>query len=390
MTKSKFLVILILFAIHLLLEPVPAIAERLRFTPSISAKTGYDDNILFNFEDKVSDTYVAVKPEIKGDYGTQALQFRLDAYIDAYRYSKEKELDVENYRVGLLGSYDATQRLSVTATASYLNDTTLDSELEDTGRVTQRDNRERYKGMAGIDYALNEVSGLELEYEFIRTLYENSQETSNPRVDRDSQRLTIPYYWWVNNRLDRLSLGPSFTNAETDDDTTIEYYNLSLGWIHVFDRTLLFNGLAGYGYTVTTENNDERVRQIWNADISLTKSGETISYRTGYKANIRLSTVGELLQVDRLYFDLSKRVTERFRFNFYCSIYASRPVEEFETVDRLYYDLKPEIRYSFTKNLSSSLFYRYSTEHNNELENNPDRARNVVELRLDYRMNFEK
>jgi hypothetical protein len=69
----------------------------LQFTPSISAKTGYDDNILFNFDDKISDTYVSIKPGIKGDYGTQTLQFGLDTYVDAYRYSKEKELDVENY-----------------------------------------------------------------------------------------------------------------------------------------------------------------------------------------------------------------------------------------------------------------------------------------------------
>jgi hypothetical protein len=85
--------------------------------------------------------------------------------------------------------------------------------------------------------------------------------------------------------------------------------------------------------------------------------------------------LGELLEVDRLYLDLSKRITERFRFNFDFSIYVSRPVEEFETVDRLYYDLKPEIRYYFTKNLSSSLFYRYSNEHNNELKDNPNRER---------------
>jgi hypothetical protein len=241
---------------------------------------------------KVSDTYVAVKPGISGDYGTQTLQFGLDAYIDAYRYSTKKELDVENYRGELVGSYNATQRLSLTAEASYLKDTTLDSELEDTGRVARRDNRERYRGIAGINYALNEVSGLELDYRFVRILYDNSQLASNPRVDRDTQRVTIPYYWWANHRQDRISLEPRFTMAETDDDTTYDYYNVSLRWIHIFSRTLLFDGLAGYGYTVIKEDNDEQTRQVWNADISLTKSGETLTYKTGYRADIRLSTVG--------------------------------------------------------------------------------------------------
>ena len=90
MTPSKRFFLLIVISTHLLVLSVPAAAERLRFTPSISAKTGYDDNILFNFINRISDSYASIKPGIKGDYGTQTLQFGLDTYVDIYRYSQEK------------------------------------------------------------------------------------------------------------------------------------------------------------------------------------------------------------------------------------------------------------------------------------------------------------
>lgn len=391
MPTLKLFLLLTALSFHLLALPTPVEAERLRFTPSVSAKAGYDDNILFNFTDKISDTYVAIKPGIKGDYGTQALQFELDTYVDAYRYTREQDLDVENYWFEVVGKYLTTQRFTITGEASYRRDTTLDSELEDTGRVAQRDNRDRYRGRAGLAYALDEVSGMELEYDFTSILYENSQDTLNPQVDRDVHRITVPLYRWVNNRQDRISLEPSYSHATTDDNTTIDYYRLSARWNHIFNQTLIFRGLAGYGYTVTVEDNDERAqRQVGNADLSLTKSGETLWYRTGYRADVRLSSAGELLEVDRLYLRLKKRITERFNFNFNASLYASRPLDQFDSVERWYYDLRPEISYRLTENLATSLFYRYSWEYNYEREDNAVRYRNIVELRLDYRINFEK
>ncbi len=357
----------------------------------MSAKTGYDDNISFDFNDQISDTYISIKPGIKGNYGSQTLQLGLDAYADVYRYAQEKELDFENYYAKFVGRYLATNRLSVTGGASYRGDTTLDSELEETGRVVQRGNRDQYKGLAGLTYELNEISGIELEYEYIATLYEKLPEGAvNQRVDRDVNSITVPYYRWVNNRLDRISLEPSYSRAETEDNTTIDYYSLSVGWFHIFDSTLRFRGRAGYGYTMTTEDGQERVNNVGNADLRLTKSSETLSLLGGFKSNIRLSSYGELLEVDRLYLRIGKRITERFAFSFYGSIYGSRPVEVFDRVDRWYYDLKPEFRYRFTEKLSSRIFYRYSREINSELEDNPERARNIIEFSLDYRINFEK
>lgn len=388
MPTLKLFLLLTALSFHFLALPTPVEAERLRFTPSISAKTGYDDNILFNFNNRISDTYASLKPGIKGDYGTQTLQFGLDAYVDIYRYSQEKELDIENYWFEVVGNYLATERFALTGEVSYRKDTTLDSELEETGRVAQRDNRYRYRGRVGMAYALSEVSGVELEYEFIRTLYEDSDEAGNPRTDRDAHDISIPFYRWVNNRLDRISLEPSYTRVETKDNATTDYYNLSLGWIHIFNNTLKFRGRAGYGYTVETDGDQENVNNFGNANLSLTKSGETTSLRGGYRSDIRLSSIGELIEVDRLYLYLRKRLTERFRFNFYGSIYASRPVDEFESVDQWYYDLKPEVSYQLTENLSSSLFYRYSKDFNYEAEDNRDRS--IVEWRIDYKIDFEK
>lgn len=392
MIEKRITLLIVLLCAFGLLLPAMAAAERLRFTPSVAARAGYDDNILFNFNETISDSYFSIKPGIRGDYGTRRLQLGMDAYTDIIRYSQEQELDVENYWLEFNGRYKATERLAVTGEVSYRKDTTLDSELEETGRVGRRDNRDRYRGIVGFSYELNEISGVEAEYEYAQTLYEQpTVDVIDPRLDREVHGVIVPFYWWLNSRLDRVSFGPGYSRAGLEDNTTIDYYNLNMGWTHIFDETLRFRGRVGYGYTQTNpESGEERLNRAGTADLSLTKFGAAYSYRVGYRSQIRLSSAGELIEIDRLYISLKKNVTERFRFLFTGNLYGSRPVEAFDQVDRVYFDLKPEFRYYITENLSSSLAYRYSKEYNRELPDNPERDRNIVEFRLNYQIDYEK
>ena len=64
-----------------------------------------------------------------------------------------------------------TERLTVNGNFSYVNDTTLDSQLEETGIVTFRTDRKRYNGGLELSYRLSELSNAGFGYNHQSTRY---------------------------------------------------------------------------------------------------------------------------------------------------------------------------------------------------------------------------
>lgn len=363
----------------LLLGAGHAEAGAYRFEPSLTMAGGYDDNILFVYDEEVGDYYASIEPKITTGYNSQTLGLNLDATAEIIRFTEEQDLDVENYTVLAGLGYQATQRFSLYGNLNYIRDTTLDSELEETGRVIDREQRERYGGDAGLSFQIDQLSNISLDYTYTDTIYQ-----SDLRVNRNVNRIALPYSRSFNDYLDTWSISPSYAQARTDDDAIIDYYNLTLGWLHDFNDTLAMRNFLGYGYTQTEQDGETTPYNSWNADLSLIKTGEIFRFTLGFRSYITLDSQGDLLEVDRLYFRLRKKLTERLGFLFYASTYASRPVEVFDQIDSWYYDLKPELRYQLTENHSINLFYRFSSDEDRTGSNSDYRTRNVIELRFDF------
>jgi hypothetical protein len=371
--------------IFVLLSAGPAAAASYRFEPAVRVGGGYDDNILFVYDDKVADAYMSIKPSLLADFGSQRLGFRLDAAAEIIRFAEEKDLDVENYNVGAGLGYRASQKISLSGKVSYIRDTTLDSELEETGRVTDREQREQYRGDAGVSYQLGELSNIGLDYVYTQTLY-----ASDSLVNRVANRLSLPYSRRFNNNRDTWSISPSYSLAETENDVTIDYYNLTMGWGHVFNNTWSMRNYIGYGHTRTKEDGEETPYNAGNADLSLTKKGDIWRFTVGFRSYITLDSQGDLREVDRLYIQFRKRMTEKLFFLLAASTYASRPVDIFNQIDSWYYDLRPELGYRLTPRHNFNLFYRYSSEEDRSGSNNDYRNRNLVELRYTYNFPIQK
>jgi hypothetical protein len=302
-----------------------------------------------------------------------------------FRFSEEKDLDYENYHLALNGGYRLSQRLNLSGDVLYTKDTTLDSELEETGRIVERDNREWYRGGGALAYALNEVSNIDLEYQYQSTEYE-----SDNRVDRVTHRFRLPYSRWFNDRLDQLTLRPSYTKSKTENNRDIEYYNLSVGWMHIFSKTLRMNNFVGYGYTVSTENGDRDRVSTGNADLSITQTAEIFSFRIGLRSYINLDAEGDLREVDRRYCTVRKWLTERVSARLDASVYINRPIDTYDSADSVYYDIKPQLSWELTENFSLNTFYRYSLEEDRAISKNQDSTRNIIEANLAFQFPMQK
>jgi hypothetical protein len=376
-------VFLILFLLLLIVWEVNA--EKLDILPTLVITGGYDDNILFTRTKSIGDSYIKAKPGLDVTVSSEQYDIGLDIYGEVYRYLEAKELDVENYKFNFDGGYNLSSHWSLRGRAYYLKDTTLDSELDETGRVGIRENRERYLASGQLGYNLDEVSLLRLDYAYTKTNYE-----SEARVNRDVQDVALGYERWINNRVDRISITPSYNWALVEQGTEYDYYRLSGGWTHIFSKTLRMRNILGYGYTETTQGKNTNTNQVWNADLSLTKSAETTSLKIGFRSDIRLDSFGDLFEVDRLYLNFRYNLTERFRMLFYGSYYVSRPIEIFDRADRAYFVLRPALTYNMTRYHTLSLRYRYQNEYNYEVDVDPQKDRNVIELTLNFSFPIQK
>lgn len=384
--KSSALKYLYFGCIFLFLSTsLPAAAQSLDMIPSLKLKGGYDDNILFNRTEKIDAYYTSVRPEINLGLASDRYALGIDAYADVFRYPEEKDLDYESYRYDMGARYRLSQRLNISGDLGYIKDTTLDSELEETGRVVEREDRERYQGECRLSYGLNEVSEIDAAYRYQSTEYE-----SRNSVDRTANRFRLSYNRWFNDRLDQITLQPRYAIADTEDNRDIEYYNLSVGWTHIFSDTLSMRNFVGYGQTITKKNGNQDSSWTGNADLSITRTGELFSLRVGIRNNVRIDADGNLEEVDRFYSNISRKMTERLSAKLNGSIYVNRPLGNLNSVNNVFYNVRPELSYKITENHVLNALYSYSYQENRRTSENQGRSRNVIELNLVFRFPMQK
>jgi len=352
-----------------------AAAQNLRTSPSLAITGGYNDNILFNNIDEVAGYYTSLKPILNVAMTSARSSLDLFSYTELFRYLDQKELDYEIYRLGVGGRHQLTERLNFEGGLGFTMDTTLESELEETGRVVTREDRERTEGQTKLSYDLSEVSEFGLEYRYRTTKYDSEE-----RIDRIEHRLQIPYRHRFNDQLDQVTLRPAYTRIETEDHREIDYYNISIGWTHIFSKTMRMTNFIGYQYTVSTTDGYQDIIRAGNANLSIIQTGELFSYRFGLRSNIYVNAEGNVDEVDRIFCRLKHNLTEKLSAQFYGSVYVNRQPEENSSYDSLFYDLKPELSYRITPKHSLNTFYQYSYEMDQTVSENQESIRNVLQV----------
>jgi hypothetical protein len=152
--------------------------------------------------------------------------------------------------------------------------------------------------------------------------------------------------------------------------------------MHIFSKTLRMRNFVGYGYTVTTTDDDQDISRSGSADLSISQTGELFSFRFGLRSNIYVDADGTVDEVDRLYCRIQRNLTEKLRVKLNGNVYVNRPPEEYSSTNSVFYDVEPQLSYEITENHSVSASYRYSYEIDQTVTENQESVRNVVEIYL--------
>jgi hypothetical protein len=387
--------------LFLILLPSTVMAADVTFVPSLRSKAEYNDNVSFTRINEKDDYLAIVSPDLSLLYRTELIDVQSRVSADVLRYLDEIDLNTENYQGLFNGEYRLMERWRASGSFAYIKDTTLESELEETGLVNVREDRERYNLGIGLSYQFSELSDIAMNYTRRKTDYDFPA-----NVDYDSDAIVFSYNQQLTRKRDSFTIQSYYTRTDSDV-SEVDNHGLSLGWSHRFSETLSFEGLIGIRYTKINFILAERqltfdpignsigltfgkanaTDRNWGAvgDISLRKTGEIFSAVVGYRRDLGYSAIGEPIETDKIYCNANRLFTRRLGLKLTGSLYFTRSEGEFTDIDNRYFDLIPSLNYKITENHSLQLAYSYSRSYDNTLESNREAERNRVWIALDLR-----
>jgi predicted porin len=371
----------ILFAL-----PLDMHAGETTLTPQLSIGGRYDNNVLFERTDPIDDYSSVVQPALNLKYKTELSKFELGVDGQFVNYLDRSDMDTVKQSYYMDGNTEISERVRFDANIDYIIDTLLDSELEETGRIFNLEDRERLRAGAGMDYSLSQKSEIRLDYLFYFTDYEEEG-----RADRTSHAVRTHISGFFNEGIDRLTLLPQYRYTTTTDDIEVNNFSLSLGWTHQSSETGTLRLFAGGRYTEespTSDNADQDAEKRETSgfifDFNYDISDEIYSFIIGIRRNINFDADGDLREVNRLYTRYSYSLTERLESGINANVYLTSSEDEDIDEDTRYFDVRPRLDYSLTENHSLRLSYRYSLEYDDTQEYETV-TRSQIELSVIFR-----
>jgi hypothetical protein len=363
-------------------------AQDITLIPSISLSGEYDDNVTFSRNEENDDYAGIVSPGFRLDYASELLSFKTSALVDVLRYYDDSDLDTENWKYALNGVYRLVERWSVSGDFSYIKDETLDSELEETGIVFRRDERERLNAGGGISYVLSELSDIGAEYSYSKTDYDDKG-----LDDYDRSSVSLSYNRKFNNGLDVISVTPQYSRGNSDE-SKVDGYRLTVGWTHLPSETYRLGVSLGVRYTTTDYDDNRNDSNNWGgvADINLRKSGENYSVKVGFNSDVYYKpSTAEVIQVFKVYGDYSRRILERLSMGVRgrVSLAKSEDDDAADDDDIWYFRVDPFLRYMLTENHSLRLAYTYQQEYDKNFNDDERTDRNRVSLTLNFNFPYK-
>jgi len=398
---------------------LPVLGAEWSVEPTVSLRNGYNDNIRLTTADHDSVWETDLTPAVKFGVAKENQGLFGNADVSIVRFyggsgdNSSSLLDRENYHL-MVNSYQKTERNEFGADIGITQDSTLDTELDQTGQVIQN-RATRLSTVLNPSWTrmINEKTRLALEYQFDRVEYSNEVGQNN-LVNYDYNTVSASV---VRNLTPRTqgTVSTSFDRYEPETGLNSDSYAIQAGLTSQHSETLSTSWLAGRRQT----NSDTLIAtgfcvgadpgasfpectggfpvQTGSDTVEINNTGAT------YSANItktlergslgaslsRLATPsgdGELLDTTRLTLTGEHRFTETLRSNLTVEYYKRETIVNASgqpgSGDRNFFRIRPSVTWQWQREWLLAGEYQYAESENT----NADTAtRNAVYLTLTYR-----
>jgi hypothetical protein len=366
-----------LFALLCLVSVTSPYAAEVSFAPSFDLTGAYNDNILFERTDEVADYFTILTPGATLAFSTEIGVIEASGHNDFYFYSSESDLDTQIQDYDIQSRSEFLERWTFKIGGSYRKDTTLDSELEETGIVLERDDRLRLSANTSLRFDINERTLTEVGFRYRDISYDDDAYT-----DYANNEFSYLFERKLRNQIDSLILFTTYTFREADTYES-DTYRVNLGWRRKLEERLTVRLLGGYRHT---EHYDiDRQRDTTDGgvfDISFGYNWERSRLFLGLERRLTASATGDDLEVDRIYMNFWHNLTERTRFDLNSRLLFTRNDGDLENNDGRYFLIQPSLTYNLTEVHRLSLAYRYTSDYDDEVDGDKTAAQNQIWLSL--------
>ncbi len=214
---------------------------------SVSAIYEYNDNILLNSADELSDNIYTIAPKLELVRNSERYSVRADGMLEFYRYQDNDVFDDTDQWYN--GNFEATPsefwRLGAEAHAS--DDSKPDRDIETTGLVLGNNRRKRINAGTSAQYTFSELVGGGLFLEFNRENFDDP-EVSDRKDYHAVLSMTRSLDAWLARTTGRLNLSYSHYEFEREFER--------FGTLGSFDVTTLLKDryeVDNYSLTAGTE-----------------------------------------------------------------------------------------------------------------------------------------
>ena len=324
------------------------------FTPKITIRGEYNDNVLFSRNNILEDFITQISPEFSINADSEQTKIALNSRIISESFVDNSELNTlkTNNDLSVQRIWNA-QNISLFK-VSFTKDSTLETELQKAGIVAIRSDRYRYELDLSHTYIFNNRFSVSLESRAWKRHYPD-----NIYPDMNLWNLNLNPMLTLSPK-DTLGLFVSFYYADYENDTVIKTFTNNLYWSRQWDNSLKMT--LGSGYRITW-NEFYEVRYLYIIDPTL---GQILVLPLKNKKEDK--DTGILFR-----FDIEKKWTERFS----TKITASR--EQYYTTTAtstvLNYILT-SFNYKLNETMTTRLNFKYS--HTKEEISNGDISNYII------------
>jgi len=407
---SKLYLFLVLIGIVNIVQ-----AKEIYFKPSISIQTEYDDNKRLRADsfDVIDLSAYGVISRVNANIGVRSDRYdvAVDNQFILNRYESDFDLDSDDFNFNLTSNYQLTEKHRFGLSASFKRDTTLTSELDDSGLGTGlvQDNviHKQWSIAPTWSYSLSNTQSIQASYEHSEHMYEESELGSFVDYTVDMFSTSFSQQWtplWSNFlsfsamsfKIPESGEGISESSIETTE------YSINIGTQYQISPTWSASATVGERFTTTettfqqpsfnpftntltfdkeTTSNDV---QGFIFSFELNKQFEAGSANLSYSRSTNPQGQGELQVRDSVAASFNHNFTQKLKLSLNGSLNKTTiSGEEDDNNGRTYFDIRPSIRWAFDKQVSLTAGYRYRAQ---SYESNDDEASsNSVSLNFNYR-----
>lgn len=375
-------------------------AAEWKIDPALTLSGGYVDNLSMSTANEVSTAEATLTPSAIFSVATPTTGASGELRFDFHRYEEDSDLN-ENNTQFRIDTHHRMERARLGMNLTYTSDTTLDTQLEETGLVFDRIRRERLIANPSWNWLMSERTSLLTSYNYIDVDYKNASGTGLADYTLHNGALKLSHV--LSPRASAL-ITLAGTRSENQNDVQSTNSSLQAGFSYNFSETLstalyggtrytevdysstslvpIFSGTTLIGFVPLTRDVS---KSDWGGTFSANLTKKFLRGETGLSASrdISNSINGQPIQVDRADWKNVYRFSETLSASLNLSYYHSKSSNAVgQQVDRNYYQARPEFSWRFRRFWYLSGSYRFSKQ--TFANTGDDAVQNAAYLTLTY------